>query len=1150
MMTNAITTKHRLLIVVAVLALLLPLWNVPATAQSDEEIARIESAAPSAATATPKQGRSLLVFDLCRGYAHSSIPYCNKAMEILGQKTGAFNVVVSSDPDMFRPENLARFDAVLMNNTTGSPFTDPAMKQALLDFVASGKGLAGIHAATDCFYDWPEYGELMGGYFDGHPWGAGDTVGVRSDDPGHPLVAAFKGAPFMIKDEIYQLREPYSRATHRVLLSLDPATTDLQKNGVKRTDGDFAVSMIRTYGKGRVFYCSLGHNHDVFWNPAVLQHYLDGIQFALGDLKADATPNAQASAKKSRASWLAVRDRFYAEAVAEAASYDYGRPETALGRITGYAEQAAGHPEDREALADLLAGLLGSPEATAPARQFAARILWRIAGPGQVRAIAPLLTDPALSHEARYAMKGIEDPGAARALRSALGDAPDALVPGLNTDIGERRDSRAVSRLKKLGRSEDPDIARAAAMALGKINGRAARRALLYMEPSRDAGDGLIERASALKAEGRTKNAAKVFDRVFENPAYPEAVRAAALRGQILMADRPADILFETLAGEDWVLREAALTAAREVPGNVFTQEVAQRAASVPEATQVLLIDLLAARAPVPDSRAVALALVESENEVARVAGLMALGNLADAKTAPLLVGKMMGEPSNEQKAARESLVRLADNGADGVLLQEMAGADSDKTVAILGVLADRVSRSALLSVVEAARTGDAAVRMAAWSTIAVIGAPSDVKRLITLLGEEQSSVVLAAAADAMGVLTHKVGDPEKAARAILAGLPAAADNARARVALIALSGEHPCAASFDALVNALDDEAPAVADAAVAALAAWPGDEAVPVLEHIAETTGSPARRKMALRACTRILVQSVAGTEAIIPYADRFLAQAREGSEAERYEALRGYFDAATQAALKGDAAGALDMFHTGLTEVPMPMNPDQGGKLYLDDDVIEGIFELLGNQDDLDRAKAYVVAQIAYAHARDHEAILRAAAQMERFGAAPDARALRGCITQWHIAGPFDYESIQDMHPPEEGFDPEATFVGRRGAPVRWVPYTVDSSDGYIPLARMMPELAGVVAYARAVVIVPEAVSARLLFGSNDGAQVWANGNQVYCEDVGRGTVPDEEAAHVQLDAGENVVLFKVTQRGGNWDFTARLVGSEDQPVRFAQ
>jgi type 1 glutamine amidotransferase len=271
----------------------LPLGCAGAKADvSEDELAQIVKAVPQKARVEPERPRKLLVFTLCNGFVHDSIPCASKALQVMGEKTGAYEASVSDDISMFRPEKLAAFDAVCMNNTTGELFTDEALKESFIDFVAGGKGLIGIHAATDCCYKWSEYGEMIGGYFSGHPWH--EKVGIKIDDPDHPVCTVFDGKGFEIVDEIYQFREPYSRDKLRVLLSLDMTKTE--RKG-QRPDNDYAVSWVRSYGKGRVFYCSLGHRKEIFWNRMISQHYLDGIQFALGDLPAETTPIPSAAGK-------------------------------------------------------------------------------------------------------------------------------------------------------------------------------------------------------------------------------------------------------------------------------------------------------------------------------------------------------------------------------------------------------------------------------------------------------------------------------------------------------------------------------------------------------------------------------------------------------------------------------------------------------------------------------------------------------------------------------------------------------------------------------------------------------------------------------------------------------------------------------------
>lgn len=260
---------------------------------SDADKEKIRNALAEKAPAAAKKERKILVFSLTKGFRHSSIGHGVYTFGEMGKKTGAFSIEHSEDPAVFTAENLTRFDAVMMLNTTGNELFDEAGKEALVAFVKGGKGLIGIHSATDTFYDWPEYGKMMGGYFDGHPWH--EKVTLKIEDPGHATCKCFEGATqFETIDEIYQYKEePYSRDNLRVLLSLDPDGTDFKKGGMKRKDNDYAVGWVQKYGEGRVFYCNLGHREDAYWNPKVVAHYLAGVQFALGDLEGDTTPSAK-----------------------------------------------------------------------------------------------------------------------------------------------------------------------------------------------------------------------------------------------------------------------------------------------------------------------------------------------------------------------------------------------------------------------------------------------------------------------------------------------------------------------------------------------------------------------------------------------------------------------------------------------------------------------------------------------------------------------------------------------------------------------------------------------------------------------------------------------------------------------------------------
>jgi hypothetical protein len=174
------------------------------------------------------------------------------------------------------------------------------LRKSLVDFVKNGHGLVGVHAAADCSYEWPEYGEMIGGYFNGHPW---HHVTYKIDDPKSPLTAMFPtGKPFVVDDETYTFKkEPYSRNRLHILASIDMSQmSDTDKKKENRPyDHDYGLSWIHQFEKGRVFYAAHGHGEGMYSNPVMLQFYLAGIQYALGDLPANATPSAATPADLS-----------------------------------------------------------------------------------------------------------------------------------------------------------------------------------------------------------------------------------------------------------------------------------------------------------------------------------------------------------------------------------------------------------------------------------------------------------------------------------------------------------------------------------------------------------------------------------------------------------------------------------------------------------------------------------------------------------------------------------------------------------------------------------------------------------------------------------------------------------------------------------
>ncbi len=208
------------------------------------------------------------------------LPFSESILRGLGEQSRAFETTISRDASLISHDGLKDFDAVVFY-TTGELRFSAAQKQAFLDFVRMGKGFIGIHSATDTLYNWPEYGDLIGAYFDGHPWH--QEVVINTVDPAHAATRHLAPS-FRITDEIYQFRNFSPDKVHALLL-LDNGSVDLNAPGVNRPDRYFALAWTRQYGSGRVFHTALGHREEVWRDMRFQQHLLNGIRWTLGDMR-------------------------------------------------------------------------------------------------------------------------------------------------------------------------------------------------------------------------------------------------------------------------------------------------------------------------------------------------------------------------------------------------------------------------------------------------------------------------------------------------------------------------------------------------------------------------------------------------------------------------------------------------------------------------------------------------------------------------------------------------------------------------------------------------------------------------------------------------------------------------------------------------
>jgi len=248
--------------------------------------------APTAYAASPK--KKLLAIGEEKGYRHESVSHALATIERLGRETGFWDTAIRTDTEAltkskleYNAKNLNDFDAVLFY-TGGDLEMDDQQRADFLSFVHDdGKGFVGVHSATITFTHWRAFGEMIGGYFDEHPWGTFDAP-ILVEDPSFPGMQQFPRS-FVLTDEIYQVKN-FSRDQSRVLMRLDASKLDLANPRVHRNDKDFAVTWAKTYGKGRVYYSTLGHREETWDRPDIQKMYTEAIKWAVGLVDANTTP--------------------------------------------------------------------------------------------------------------------------------------------------------------------------------------------------------------------------------------------------------------------------------------------------------------------------------------------------------------------------------------------------------------------------------------------------------------------------------------------------------------------------------------------------------------------------------------------------------------------------------------------------------------------------------------------------------------------------------------------------------------------------------------------------------------------------------------------------------------------------------------------
>lgn len=739
-----------------------------------------------------------------------------------------------------------------------------------------------------------------------------------------------------------------------------------------------------------------------------------------------------------------------------------------------------------------------------------------------IPALEGLLADPVLSHAARCVLEPMPDPEAGAALRRALEQTEGLTQIGIIHSLAVRRDADAAPALEDLLTFADPAVSAAAAAALGAIGTPEAAEALARLRAApadavmrNAAAEGSLLAAERLLAQGLHEASASIC-RDLHGADWPPGIRLAAFVG-LLEADAPNAVqhILDAMADDNPHLRAAAIAQVAALPGDDTAQRFATELTHLPAEMQVLLLGALQRRGS-GDARDAILTLGRtSDDEAVRIACCGALGAVGDAGGVPWLADRASNAnvAKAERDAASLALLQIRAPGVPAALIRAMEDASPTARPALINLLAERQETDSVPALLHQAGAAETDVRKAAARALGMVAAPATLPELLALLrnapGENPDLE------QAVARIAHKIGNDTRA-DPVLAALAAAREPA-VRASLLRVLGDIGGERALAAVEDALDADDPTVADAAVRALASWPDATAVDTLAAICRTASDPGRRIAALRGLVR-----VAGLPA-----DRPAAQT-----ASLYR----------QAAENATTPAERKLLLSGLARVPHP-------------DALAMAIASLSDEETRSEAAFAAIAiaeQILPAHPEAAAEAMRQladtnipAAASQRAAALLEMEAgFKDFMLSWEFSGPYRDDRVNDEALLDTPFAPETAD----GPAPAWRTLPLRIAPGKPGMLDLADAIGGehCVAYARTWLHADAATPAELLIGVDDTIKVWLNAELLHKNATPGAAIADEEQVPISLQPGWNLLLLKIVQFTGPWEFCARLQNPDGNPL----
>ena len=558
----------------------------------------------------------------------------------------------------------------------------------------------------------------------------------------------------------------------------------------------------------------------------------------------------------------------------EISDYAYGQSREQLSELRLLVQSSLDSQDARQRIEKEMITFLGS-DATFAGKQFVCEQLSIIGTKESVPVLTELLSDEQTADIALYTLQRIPDNAADKALHESLAKVDREARIGIINTLGEREYKNAVGDLEKLVYDADPQTARSAATALGKIADKAADQALKKAS-SKTSGDlrGVVLDAYLLCADSlcmqdETSQAASIYRELYNEDELTR-IQAAALRGLVVTGEEGAvDIILSALKRDNLKIQDVAVGLIRELPGTPDLKNIIAELPNFSEPAQVQLLAAFASRGETA-ARQAALDATKHQDENVRAAALSALAKIGNESDIPLLLQfAVSGEPTSNQEAARLSLAFLSGASVDQKIIAQIPGAEPTVKAELVRILGQRNVVEATEMLLTTAADPDEAVRRESLKSLAIVATSAHIDKLIQLVVDEENRRIRDEAERTVVLVSQKIEDTSSQAKPVLNVLSSVEDD-EARGSLLEVLGRIGGADVLPVLRSELKSSNPEHQKAAIQALSVWPDTKPLDDLLSIVKTTDNEAHKILALRGYISLLRNRGRrwGRDSIAPY------------------------------------------------------------------------------------------------------------------------------------------------------------------------------------------------------------------------------------------------------------------------------------------